>query len=326
MGFYEPLHERLAYLTPYRLATLRSNAWPSRHPPMTPPYFAEYAQLLGRVGFPGLRIGVAGTSENFAFDRFFMDERGRHPELLAYIQSLCDAAARAGRRPVLKFTRSQGRFSWFARHFPEHRHVLLLRQPWGQFVSAWHCLAEDENPYFLATPFMVLERNAHAPAAARLIAALELPVRPRPAPLRAQLTQWKRAVRVLPPAMLYRGALALWLLNAASGLRGAEWVIDGDSPSAEIADCLGLRTAIPQRPPPALPHGRPAMGIADVRLSHALALGAMAGALESGPSQQLARWLEASEARASRDLAANVMVREPIPAPGLLRRLKLGAA
>jgi hypothetical protein len=293
MGFYEPLHECLAALTFEQIAALRSDNWKSRHPWMTRPYFAEYAPLLRREGVIGARL-------RFSFDRFFMDADQEDAELLGFVRMLCDTAKAAGRQPVLKFARSQGRFAWFAQHFPDVTHALLIRQPWEQFRSAWRCLVEDSNPYFLSGPFMVLERNMLAPQVAALVARLAIPVRPTAPPVLPRLKYWYRIVRRMAPAMLYRAHFALWVLNTSRALPHAGVVLEG----GEAAAALGLAVA-DKRPLGARLSVRPGLGLEDVRAAHDLAL----RGLPAEVRLPLARWVAPAEAQAAQDLAAHLKVR-----------------
>jgi hypothetical protein len=318
MGFYEPLHEYLPGMTARRIAGMRSTSWQSRHPEMATPYFAAYTPLLN--GARPFRKGVKGAAPGFSFDRFFLGADESHPELQAYIQQLCDVAHAAGQTPVLKFARSQGRLAWFAANFPTYRHALLLRQPWTQFRSGWRCLAEDENPYFLAAPFMVLERNTNSPDVAALIAALGLPIQPSTAPILARLKHWLATIRSTSPETLYKAAFALWLLNAIHALPAATLVLDGDAPPSTIAAPFGLDAGHAQRPPAITPGRPPHLTSSAVQSCHAAALAALAHRLTPALRARISPWLAAAEVQAARDLAVHIQVRALAPAPGLLRR------
>lgn len=171
MGFYEPLHETLPTITPAEIARLSPRSWASRHGAAPAPYFLEYGSLLQ----PGLR-GVPLALPRFAFNRFFLEAGDEDAPLAAYIGQLAALARAQGRQPVFKFTRSQGRLPWFRANFPQCRHIALIRQPWTQFRSAWRCHAQDGNKYFLAAPFLVLERNRGHRDVAALIRRFALPV------------------------------------------------------------------------------------------------------------------------------------------------------
>jgi len=317
LGFYEPLHEFLPGMTAPRITALHSAGWRSRHPPMSQPYFAEYTPLLQDSRILPYRKGVTGAETSFSFHRFFMSAQQRHEKLYAYINGLCDAAHAANRLPVLKFARSQGRLGWFARNFPQHQHALLIRQPWSKFRSAWRCLLEDGNPYFMAAPFMVLERNQHEPAVARLIRALALPFPTGALGLR-NLNGWMRRARRMEPRMLYRATLALWLLNTASALPEAELVLDADAPPAELASQFGLELAPAEQRPAATLRQRPLMTLAEIRACHGIGLKALAP--EPDLRNRLEFWLAAAEAEAARDLAPELDIPTLPRAPGFLCR------
>jgi hypothetical protein len=320
LGFYEPLHEFLPSMTSPQIDSLHSAGWRSRHPRMSRPYFAEYAPLLKENGILRQRKGVAGAQTQFSFDQFFMNARQPHERLYSYINRLCDTAYAAGRLPVMKFARSQGRLGWFARHFPQHTHALLIRQPWSKFRSAWRCLVEDGNPYFMAAPFMVLERNAHEPAVAALIRAFDLPVGegcfgPR------GVNAWMRKARRLEPRTLYRAMLALWLLNTANALPAAALVLNADDPPEALASAFGLALA-PEPPRPAATlHARPLLLLSEIRASHDTARAAIAPHIDPALRAQLESWLAAAEAEAANDLAPGRAIPTLARAPTLLCRV-----
>jgi hypothetical protein len=311
MGFYEPLHEFLPGISARGIAAIHSNNWQSRHPAMARPYFDEYLPLLQRSKISWRRKGVAQGNTAFAFDRFFMEPNELHEELYRYIKQLCDLAYAAGQLPVLKFARSQGRFAWFAKHFPDVKHALLIRQPWLQFRSGWRCMVEDKNPYFIAAPFMVLERNAALPEVAALIMALGLPVRAACHPMLPRLKHWIRAVPGMDAKILYRAAFALWLLNTTHALPAAALVLDGDAAPADIAAPFGLEMGTAQRPLPSPFSIPPAMALADIRACHDIALAALRHRLNPALPKRLEHWLAAAEAHAACDLAASFQTISP---------------
>jgi hypothetical protein len=291
-GFYEPLHEFLPSMSATTMATLSPCAWASRHPLISKPYFIEYLPLHNGQG-------VAGAKPSFSFDGYF-DQPGE--DLHAYIASLC--AATNGAKPVIKFARSQGRLPWLAATFPDYLHVALIRQPWAQFRSGWRCMAEDNNPYFLAAPCLVLERNLANPKVAALVAALALPIHPAPgACLIRRLKFWIRKARLLPAATLYRAHTALWLLNALAALPAATLVLDGDADPTATAAIFGLsydRNSRPSAAPAAMP---PNLHARDITAAHDTALAAIAPALTPSLCARIDPWITTAEARAATDLA-----------------------
>jgi hypothetical protein len=302
LGFYEPLHEDLPNMSVAGIAARAPDRWRSRHPGQSSPYFQEYLPLLGRRLFRAGPRGVEKAEPGFAFSRFYMGADEQYESLRAYIAQLCEMAWRQGRAPVLKCTRTQGRFAWFKAQFPEAQHVLLIRQPWAQFCSAWRFFVEDANPYFLAVPFVVLARNAAHPDVAALIAALKLKMPPVLLPNRVSLMLWTHALRLLPPVMLYKAHLALWLLNALYALPAAEHVFDGDAPAGALAETLGVNIRHTTRPKTAPLQRLPDFPVETVAQTHRIACQALSGRFDPPVAARIAAWLATAEAEAERDL------------------------
>jgi hypothetical protein len=302
MAFYEPLHEFLPAMSTRRIRAINPGNWQSHHPQNAPPYFAEYAPLLRPTIFPGYRKNLPLADPEFAFDRYFLTASDQHPALKTYITSLCQAAQAQSRRPVLKFARSQGRLPWFVQNFPDVTHALLIRQPWTQFRSAWRCMNEDENPYFVAAPFMVLERNAADPDVATLLHVLGLPVIPSVGPPLRRLKSWLRGIWAIDPLTIYKASLALWLLNVMHAVPADVMLLDGDASSAEIAAPFGLDIGDTLRPATApLPH-IPGLTLTDVHDCHEAAYTVCAAYLDAPTRNRLKNWIAAAETEAARDL------------------------
>jgi hypothetical protein len=298
MGFYEPLHEFLPTMSRQNLHNLSPQSWGSRHGKTLSPYFAEYEMLLRPDG-----KGVQLAQRRFAFSRFFMDAAACDDELSAYFNNLADLARTQRQLPAFKCTRTLGRLAWFQGQFPQMRHVALIRQPWAQFRSAWRCYAADGNKYFLATPFLVLERNtAHADVAA-LTQRFGLPLGwGRHMPLAARLKAWKLAVRLLDSGTLYKAHISLWLLNTLSACGAADLVLDGDAPPTELANALGLNVGPEVRPVFPSPPSWPKLTPERLRCFHDLALETLAHRISPATTQMLRGWLGAAEDMAERDL------------------------
>ena len=219
-AFYEPLHERLAWLRPADISALRPGNWASNHS-ATAPYFEEYGALL-RPGVSGLPL----YRGRFAFDRFFLSPDDEDAELQAYLDGLLSAVG-PGRAGVLKFCRSLGRVGWMERHFPGARHAVLLRDPASQFASAQALLTGQRNRYFSVAPLMVLARNAANPLVRQANAALGV----RPPELHsddlAYVTEtcW-RHVRRSPLGERYRQFLAFWAATALQALDSQALLIE----------------------------------------------------------------------------------------------------
>ncbi len=224
-GYYEPLHELLATVSPATLAGHGPLLWASGHPRLARPYFDEFAPLL-RTSAPGVR----GYRSAFATDDFFAGPDAAQPALRAYLQLLLAAARERGEQPVLKFCRSLGRASWMARNFPEAVHIAVVRNPVSQFIAAKHQFAAHDNPYFLLMPLLVLARNAaHEPVAAVLRNfAVHLPRHAADddgARARAALAAHLRRTE---PEAWYRGFLAFWLLTMLGIPETVDAIIDAD--------------------------------------------------------------------------------------------------
>jgi hypothetical protein len=302
MGFYEPLHEQLPSISTRRINALHNGNWQSGHPDMGQPYFAEYAPLLGASLVPGYRRRLSQAHPDFAFDRYFLHADSRHLPLRRYIESLRDAAAAAGCQPVMKFTRSQGRFPWFTANFPDIEHVLLVRQPWAQFSSGWRCFAGDDNPYFVAAPFMVLERNAADPDVAALIAALRLPITAQ---------HWLRAVWFIDPPVLYRAMFALWLLSLCQALPYAETVLDADQPAA-MAKRLGIINFCPKAVAAAAP-APPRISLAAIEHCHETSWRILVHRAGLEARRRIQAWIGTAEQAAASVLTAHAAPAKPPP-------------
>lgn len=320
MCFYEPLHEMLPDMSAAQMREIGGGSWSSRHPE-TAPYFIEYLPLLRPEG--GVRAALPG----FAFDRFFLDAGARDDDLLGYVTSLCAAAQAAGRWPVLKFVRSWGRVEWLRHNFPEFAHVLVMRNAWTQFRSGWRCLVEDGNPYFLAAPIVVLERNADDPDVAALVSALDLPIPPVAAlPPIERINAWYRVIPDMPAAMLYRCGFAFWLLGLRRALPAASLVLDADAAPALLAARFAAGTGLTldlgadggtARPPPPRPTfaGMTAQDVVD---AHVKALGRLVERIDPVTTARLRDWVCKAERAALCDLEPPVARRPEDLLRGLL--------
>ncbi len=261
LGFYEPLHEMLAELTPAMIAAHRPEAWDSGHPAMEP-YWREFAPLL-RPEQPG----VPGFSPEFTTDAVFVPAEAPQPALAAYLRRLLEYATGQGKAAVFKFCRSLGRVGWMQAQFPQALHLVLLRSPWAAWLSARRQLEEHGNAFFLSSPLLLLVRNCEAPPVARVCEALRVPL-PR---LRRREAATAReacatAVGALSWAERYRVFLAFWLAATLAALGADSLFVDADllagsaryrhGISAQITAASGLVpnfAATGARPPGSLP-------------------------------------------------------------------------
>jgi hypothetical protein len=315
MCFYEPLHEMLPEMTAAQMREIGGGSWSSRHPE-TAPYFIEYLPLLRPEG------GVRGALPAFGFDRFFLDGGEVDDDLLGYVKSLCETARAAGRRPVLKFARSTGRVGWLRRNFPQFAHVLMMRNAWTQFRSGWRCLVEDGNPYFLAAPIVVLERNADDKDVAALIAALDLPIMPvAAAPPIQRIDAWYRVIPDMPAAALYRCGFAFWLLGLRRALPAAPLVLDADATPAAMAARFAAGTGVAldlgadggaARPPAPRLTFR-GLAARDVLATHETALGRLAEGMDPLTAARLRDWVDTAARAALHDLQIEDSPRGVLP-------------
>jgi hypothetical protein len=288
---------------------------------MALPYFTEYEPLLNKTVLPSFRRGVALASTGFAFDRFFLGKIDLHETLFAYVQSLCAAAHATGKQPVIKFARSQGRLPWFVQNFPGYQHALLIRQPWNQFRSGWRCLVEDKNAYFLAVPFVVLERNAAHPDVEPLIRALGLPIVPvlQEQPMR-RLKFWLGKIWSIDAKTSYKASFALWLLSIVSAVPAATLLLDGDATSAEMAASFDLDIGKTIRPATTRLSSRPDLNLLEIRSCHETARAACAAVINPAVNVRIEEWLHAAETAAAADLGGPVQLPSTLHAPNLLQR------
>lgn len=271
-GYYEPLHEQAARFRRRDIATMRPGSWHSNHSD-TPPYFAEYRDLIP----PGGR-GVALYQDRFAFDRFFRDpDEGPDPELESYLQSLMAGPVATGRLPVFKFCRSLGRVGWFEQRFPQAMHAVVLRDPLTQFRSAQRLLVEQRNRYFALAPLLVLAKNAQHPAVRQATASLGVRLPPLFSNDMAYGVEicW-RHVKRQDQAERYRAFLAFWTLCALSALDSDALLIDMDIIRSDTEHRLQVETALRLRigdsvnlhPRPACPDPDDRLRLAGIKDAH----------------------------------------------------------
>lgn len=128
--FYEPFNEDLSTMTRQVLAERGVESWQSGHM-RTPPYFLEFSPLARPGG------GVRLHKPSFAYD-WFIPRGGLggslRQEEIRYVALLLRAAGKAGKAPVLGFTRSLGRIAPLKQVFGG-THIFLFRNLWGQWMS-----------------------------------------------------------------------------------------------------------------------------------------------------------------------------------------------
>jgi hypothetical protein len=223
--FYEPLIEELASLNEATIEARNPGSWSSGHPSLHRPYFAEFRPLLKTAA-----RGVRNYDQEFAVTGFFAEPDATMPELRDYIALLLRTAHAEGGQPVLKFCRSLGRIGWMQRNFPQAIHVVLMRNPLAQFLSAQRQFQRDDNDYFLAMPLLLLAMHRDVPDVAAVVRHLSvaLPSLPPGASEQACLAVCKAHLRNREPAEWYRAFLAFWMATAASIPDTIDLVIDSD--------------------------------------------------------------------------------------------------
>jgi len=203
--YYEPLHERFAVLTAETLRAQRVD--PARlrrggHPVLNRPYFAEYLELL--------EAGGAGFQRELSYERYFLAPGEDDAALERYLQALIAHAERAGERPVLCFVRSPLRALWMRRRFAA-LHLAQIRNPrdqWGSFLAQG-----GERSYFTAGMRHIARRlQRRVPRLLSHLPAL------RPGPERR-----------------YAAFTLLWLASALQSLSAADFVLDSDLLSVDLA-------------------------------------------------------------------------------------------
>ncbi len=259
LALYEPLHDQLGRLTLSEIRRLRPGSWASNHSE-TPPYFQEYGPLL----LPGKR-GVPGYHQRFAYERFFLDAGDEDPELEAYLHGLLDAA-RPGQVSVLKFCRSLGRTAWLQRRFPDALHVVIMREPVAQWMSARTLLTAQRNRFFVVAPLLVLARNAEHPVVRAAAGMLDVRLPQLHSPDMAYGIEacW-RHLRRASAQDGYRSFLAFWALCGLYALRSDAQLVDpqrtatdaGHRDAAERALSVPLGRQIDLRSRPSAGPDRP---------------------------------------------------------------------
>jgi hypothetical protein len=222
-GFYEPLSNVLAELSPADVAASRPTLT-SGHPPLDAPYFDEYRPFLQ----DGAR-GVAGYRKRFSLDRFTREPDAEFPALHAYLQNLCAHTVERGSVPVFKFCRSSGRLPWLKHVFPAAMHVGVLRNPASQFASGWLLSQQWSNPFFVAAPFRVLGLNLSDPLVRQVInvCAVSLPP-PSSMSDDAYAMACEQYARTAEGNNAYRAFVALWILCALRMAEGVDLLVDMD--------------------------------------------------------------------------------------------------
>jgi hypothetical protein len=231
LAFYEPFHERLARCSAASILRDTEQAWDSRHPRLNAPYFAEYLPLLSGKG-------VARYEERFAVRRYFLPTQQPLDEA-AYLASLLRLAQSSGKRAALGFVRSLGRVGAIKRVFGGH-HVVLIRDPVQQWLSARSQRLQHASPYFELGYLMILALASPLSVAGRIARWLKIP-HLRFGSFGHQYRLLRRRFEPLDDELSYRAFTAVYMLSYTKALRHADVVIDMDrlSGSRQYAAAIG---------------------------------------------------------------------------------------
>jgi hypothetical protein len=230
LAFCEPFNERLARCTPAAILRDTEHAWDSRHPQLTAPYFAEYLPLLNGKG-------VARYEDRFALRRYFVPTQQPLDEA-GYLASLLGLAQESGKQAVLGFSRSLGRVGAIKRVFGGH-HVVLIRDPVQQWLSARSQRLQHASPYFELGHFMILALASRLSVAGRIAHWLKIP-HVRFGSFGHHYRLLRRRFEPLDDELSYRAFIAVYMLSYTKALRHADVVVDMDrlSTSHSYADVL----------------------------------------------------------------------------------------
>lgn len=218
LAFCEPFNERLARCTPAELLRDTQSAWDSRHPQLNEPYFAEYLPLLDGTG-------VARYESRFAVQRYFVPTQQPLDEA-AYLASLLRHAAESDKQTVLGFSRSLGRVGAIKRVFGGC-HVVLIRDPVQQWLSARSQRIRQGSPYFEIGHLMILALAPRLSLAGRIAHWLEIP-HLRFGSFGHYYRLLRRRFEPLDDELSYRAFMAVYLLSYAKALRHADVILDMD--------------------------------------------------------------------------------------------------
>ena len=218
LAFCEPFHERLARYTSSTILRDTENTWDSRHPQLNAPYFAEYFPLVTLKG-------VARYEERFALRRYFVPAQQPLVEA-AYLATLLSRAEIAHKQAVLGFSRSLGRVGAIKRVFGG-RHIVMIRDPVQQWLSARSQRLEHGSPYFELGNYMILALAPRWSVAGRIAHWLGIPSL-RFGSFGHHYRLLRRRFEPLDDELSYRAFIAVYMLSYMRALRHADVVVDMD--------------------------------------------------------------------------------------------------
>jgi hypothetical protein len=218
--YYEPLHERLANLTPegVEMSSEIGRSQVLRHPVQTKNYFAEYGNLL--------RAKDLKFFPELSYDAFLLVPEERDDRLGIYIENLIESARAAQRKAVLCFCRSQMRAAWMKAMFGGF-HVCQIRNPFDQWASF---NIESYFPTMMLT--IALRLRGRHPSAFAHIEAFErfaLGVSKRPSFPIDQLYSF-----FLKQHDLAAVFMVIWLASTLQAISHSDFVLDIDRLSLDV--------------------------------------------------------------------------------------------
>ncbi len=116
------------------------------------------------------------------------------------------------------------------KHFPNARHIAVVRSPWGQWLSGWRIYKASGNAYFITKPLEILALYHDHPLFAHVLKALRIsPERLKDVVKGATRRGLSRVVpATTTPGIFYRAFLAFWMGTTYSTLLDAQEIIDSD--------------------------------------------------------------------------------------------------
>lgn len=225
LAYYEPFHEALETLDATTIERATARSWPSGHPQMDAPYYAEYLPLLTSPA------GVQHFRPTFPYVNYFLNDCPCQAQQ-AYLESLCNEANKKGLRPVFGFCRSSGRLPWFRRHM-RGVHITLTRDGLGMWRSALDRKKIYGDLYFLSRPLIILFLARRDPWIADYFATLGLDKLTRLDDAGLALRQAEHIINN-DPTLTARAFAAVHALGTALSQYHADFVVGVETLSTEL--------------------------------------------------------------------------------------------
>jgi len=237
--FYEPHGEHCAKLSQPKIASFNSREWASRHPREVGPYFTEYLPLVGQAGEKGL----PGYREAFALRSYLRDADSSPDEIgeaeISYLASLIASASTSvrGGRAVFGCARTMGRIGFLKRRLGG-QHLVLVRDPYKQWLSIADQWRKHRNPYFAATYLMIVGCGRRHPFLGALASRFGIP-EIQGDDFEQEMNGYQALCETVPPARLYEIFLRVQTASYLAGFASADLILDAD----QLAESAGLQTS-----------------------------------------------------------------------------------